>query len=506
MDVKDKNHRSTPTPSQFRGEGFMRTGGKLKAAAGNVDGVGAGRPIPVPFLQETGLLKSGMHCNFFEIEEFTVANGRISLDAEISLTEKSSDIKMYAALYDARDESRPIAQYEMQEKKNVNGMHYVLDCPVDQTNLQAAGTDLTVIVKAEWAYAGGEESAAVMESTPYDPAEWEVVYPKKEEDGYVNWKADSSPVRIKTNKKKQDKIVLAMIRTPNDANDLDYLCQFGFKGKYENDWYPNLMIPCEGTVTFTDPGFKLDQDPVTMECFILNVDGNQGGAYFLGAGGGKYETGDIEMSVTTKKVHYWMYNAWEQTFLEKGKWAKHMFSYRMKLSYKVNGERRTLLLGDKVDGKRCIKSVPHLLIMWGCVEETTLILMADGTQKEIRNIEIGEEVALPDGGAQKVVNVWKGQDASYYRLRTKGGAEIRTDAHHPFPTKDSVKTPVQLSEHDMVFVWDASERRMREEELEAVEKIEGEINVCNLSLRGKKMIANGFISGDMDMQNNIKEG
>ena len=44
-----------------------------------------------------------------------------------------------------------------------------------------------------------------------------------------------------------------------------------------------------------------------------------------------------------------------------------------------------------------------------CLEENTRIFMADGSQKPIREIRIGEEVMSDSGKTQRVMNVWQGK-------------------------------------------------------------------------------------------------
>lgn len=117
-----KDERFMLLPSTFGEQHFMRipTGGAMSVkAAGSVT---------APFLQEIDRLRAGMECNLFELEKFSIENNTITLDAEISMTTRCRDIKMWAQLYDVQDESKPLATYEMQETKETDDMHYCC-CP-----------------------------------------------------------------------------------------------------------------------------------------------------------------------------------------------------------------------------------------------------------------------------------------------------------------------------------------------------------------------------------------
>lgn len=486
-----EKERLTLMPSHFGAQHFMRipTAGamSIKAAGG----------VSVPFLQETERLRPGMECNLFELEKFCVNNGRITLDAEISMTERCRDIRMWAQLYDVRDESKPLAVYEMQETERTDDMHYIIDSPL-MPNMKEE--DLEVIVRAQWqTETGAVGAAAIKENAAYDVAQWNVIYPKVEEKQYVLWQNDEPRMRPVPDKvKRQDnKIVLALYREPDQKKDLDYLCAYG----KDAGGRPILMVPGQGKLVFTDPDLVIQKGSASLECYLKKID--QGGVQVVAVGNNEYKTDQAKFEYTAKSISYQMYNSWGAGFVEAGSFQPHEFSYRIKLTYRREGVKtlRTLWLADEVDHRRCIQSVPHILILWGCVEETSRIRMADGTQKEIRNIKIGEKVLLADGEAVSVENVWRGSEDDWYLLHTKSGIEIKASYTHPFLTKEGMVQACRLNAGDTVMVWDEQDSCMREEILADVKKQEGQIEVCNLSLSGKRMIANGFVCGDMELQN-----
>lgn len=486
-----ENERFTLLPSHFGEQHFMRI------PTGSTMSVKAAGSAAVPFLQETGRLRAGMECNLFELEKFSIDHGRITLDAEISMTAKCRDIQMWAQLYDVRDESRPLATYEMQEAKSTDDMHYIVSSPLMQ-NVEEE--DLEVIISAKWqTETGAGGAAAIKENAAYDVAQWNVIYPKVEEKQYVLWQNDEPHIKPVPDKEKRrdNKIVLALFREPYQKKDLDYLCEYG----KDAHGRPILMVPGQGKIVFTDPGIVIQKDSASLECYLKKM--NQGGVQVVAVGNNEYKTDQAKFEYSAKSISYQMYNSWGAGFVEAGSFQPHEFSYRIKLTYRREGVKtlRTLWLADEVDHKRCIQSVPHIIIMWGCVEQTTQIQMADGTQKEIRNIKIGEKVRLADGEAVSVENIWKGSEDNWYLLRTESGMEIKASNTHPFLAKEGMVQARCLNAGDAVMVWDEHDFCMREEVLTDAERQEGQITVYNLSLDGKQMIANGFVCGDMELQN-----
>lgn len=486
-----KDERFMILPGAFGRQHFMRI------PIGDAMSVKAAGRVTAPFLQEIDRLRAGMECNLFELEKFSIENGTITLDAEISMTTWCKDIQMRAQLYDIRDESKPLAIYEMQEAKETDDMHYTISSPLAP---DVKEEELEVVISAQWQdETGAIGAAAIKENAAYDVAQWNVIYPKVEEKQYLLWQNDEPQIKpVPDKEKRQDgKIMLALFREPDQKKDLDYLCEYG----KDVHGRPIIMVPGQGKLVFTDPHIVIQKDSASLECYLKKI--NQGGVQVVAVGSHEYKMDQAKFTYTAKSISYQMYNSWGVGFVESGSFQPHEFSYRIKLTYKREGVKtlRTLWLADEVDHKRCIQSVPHIMIMWGCVEERTQIRMADGTQKEIRNIKIGEKVLLADGEEVCVENVWRGSEENWYLLRTKSGMEIKADDTHPFLTKAGMVLACHLHAGDAVMVWDDQNSCMREEVLTSAERREMKITVCNLSLGGKRMIANGFVCGDMELQN-----
>lgn len=75
------------------------------------------------------------------------------------------------------------------------------------------------------------------------------------------------------------------------------------------------------------------------------------------------------------------------------------------------------------------------IIMIGCMTAETRVLMADGAEKELQYIEVGDEIATYDAGritTSKVTNWIKHPSDFVYRIRTTSGKIVRANKRHPF--------------------------------------------------------------------------
>lgn len=71
-----------------------------------------------------------------------------------------------------------------------------------------------------------------------------------------------------------------------------------------------------------------------------------------------------------------------------------------------------------------------------CFPEGTLVKMAGGSEKDISEIEVGDEVIDKDGKTVKVILLLPNRKNDVWELTTKGGAKTRTTATQPFLLED----------------------------------------------------------------------
>jgi len=82
------------------------------------------------------------------------------------------------------------------------------------------------------------------------------------------------------------------------------------------------------------------------------------------------------------------------------------------------------------------------------VDESTPILMGDGSYKPLREIKIGDEVITHRGRARRVLNVYTQGKLECLRIRTRTGREVVAALDHPFLTPGGWKNAKDLTVSD----------------------------------------------------------
>lgn len=131
-----------------------------------------------------------------------------------------------------------------------------------------------------------------------------------------------------------------------------------------------------------------------------------------------------------------------------------------------------------------------------CLEENTRILMADGTQRSIRNIKIGEEVMSDSGKTQRVMNVWQGREEHMMCIELKNGSKIILTDSHPIKTAAGIKRADAIDENDEIVMVYGEKHK-----ISSISCIEYGNRVYNLDISGNFMIAEGIVVGDFEVQN-----
>ena len=148
------------------------------------------------------------------------------------------------------------------------------------------------------------------------------------------------------------------------------------------------------------------------------------------------------------------------------------------------------------DSKRGVwKNTPrHDEHSHGCLRGDSLVLMADGTQKEIRHFKIGDMVKTPHG-SRKVLNagISKYTDELYH-LKSANGHELHVTGEHKIFTDNGLELADTLS--NFTNVIDASKGNF-----ELWKKISSSLKTENLSYR--QMVITGRITGERNMENAI---
>lgn len=153
-----------------------------------------------------------------------------------------------------------------------------------------------------------------------------------------------------------------------------------------------------------------------------------------------------------------------------------------------------------VPGVANVVYIPPIVIYWGCFGRDTRIRLADKTEKSACDIVIGDKLAGYDGKILTVDNVLVGHDATICLINTKDHGSIKVSGGHPMLCGGEKIRACEIAPGDRLDM-PGSEFA----EVISVETIEYNDAVYNFTFEGEDsgvyLIANGFYSGDLRMQN-----
>lgn len=147
-----------------------------------------------------------------------------------------------------------------------------------------------------------------------------------------------------------------------------------------------------------------------------------------------------------------------------------------------------------------IQNIPYIWLWWGCVSGDTVIRMADGSEKPICEIRPMDVVRSVSGRPVQVRGIYSGTEETVIRLETEGGKSLRASKDHPVKTRRGILRADELTAGDLVWTVDGPES------IRTLDCVEYGEKVYNLEFTEKTCIyANGIISGDMLIQQEIKQ-
>lgn len=102
-------------------------------------------------------------------------------------------------------------------------------------------------------------------------------------------------------------------------------------------------------------------------------------------------------------------------------------------------------------GTELILSQPHvqkisqLHLYWGCLAAGTKVTMADGSKKNIEELQVGDLLRSPTGGTVKVKRLVPGTEEMIYRVHMENGLEVRATRTHPLGTEKGFAATIDLN-------------------------------------------------------------
>lgn len=146
--------------------------------------------------------------------------------------------------------------------------------------------------------------------------------------------------------------------------------------------------------------------------------------------------------------------------------------------------------------------ISKLHLLWGCVEENTDVVMADGTTKKIKDIQVGEKVMARDGNSHTVKEIMRGVEERLLHLETADGQTLVCTREHPILTKNGMKPAYMLKGDDVLIRLGNQETT-----LTALYEAAGG-KVYSLWLEAEEageqvILTNGLYTGDFVAQNEV---
>lgn len=209
-------------------------------------------------------------------------------------------------------------------------------------------------------------------------------------------------------------------------------------------------------------------------------------------------------------ITYTYNNKWNSTFSRSVLGASMRANYRLAASLRCREEASgreitTMIVVSSEDynnlsstdsGFSSFKKIPHIFFYWGCVEENTLITMADGSQKKIKDFQPGEEVKSINGNFCRIADIMKGEEDSLISITATGKTPILVTKDHPFMTKQGEKAALLLDAEDEILLEDGTYAAIEEAYLS-----EKKYNVCSFVLEPEGFFyGNGYAIGDWAAQ------
>ncbi len=144
-----------------------------------------------------------------------------------------------------------------------------------------------------------------------------------------------------------------------------------------------------------------------------------------------------------------------------------------------------------------------IYMLWGCIARDSRILMADGTERMIQDIRIGESVMLENLETGIVENVWKGIEKEPLVCFETADRSLQCTGLHPIKTNHGIKCAQDIQMEDCLINAEGREVKLINIYPVMIEE------VYNLDIRNEKtnkaegslMICEGFLVGDNIMQN-----
>ncbi|MCI9445676.1 MAG: hypothetical protein HFF69_13410, partial [Oscillospiraceae bacterium] len=229
----------------------------------------------------------------------------------------------------------------------------------------------------------------------------------------------------------------------------------------------------------------------------------------FGCGAVKYTSEGASLSIRDKTFTWLFKPEWNASIPCKYYFAETVVHLSYILGFYPRGEssKHVLYLTSFLDadmGNSCRK-LRQLKIQIGCVAEGTRVLMGDGTQKEIQNVKIGDQILGAEGEQPgTIINVWRGKESKMYCITTEDGSRLFLTGSHYILTDAGMVMASHMHLGMQVRMGSGALQKIRE-----LYTIDEETNVYNLSVQKADgqhgyMICENMVLADNDYSEPVK--
>ncbi len=127
------------------------------------------------------------------------------------------------------------------------------------------------------------------------------------------------------------------------------------------------------------------------------------------------------------------------------------FSFRCQEDQSLHDVLITSKGSELVLSQPHVEKVSKIHLYWGCLAKGTKVTMADGTTKNIEDLQPGDSLKTPGGGTATVKELIPGTEQNLYRVHLAHGLEVRASRTHPLGTGSGFTSPIDLNSHSQLM-------------------------------------------------------
>ncbi len=220
--------------------------------------------------------------------------------------------------------------------------------------------------------------------------------------------------------------------------------------------YVDVMLPLKGSVTFTKD-FVVDSACLddTFMCSLTST---------LLTGGVQLNTAKWHEIVTTKtgQTLFWTFpENWGCSMELRDYKPDSIFDLYLRLFVGVRPAGLStvfqvpfVVTSENIMESSAYKKIKQLAIQWGCLGRRSMVVMADGKEKAIEDIAVGDRVMCRDGGSTPVAQVIMGMEETMILARGEGKQPLLLSDAHPIATQRGLIMANMLNAADRLLAKD----------------------------------------------------